>query len=547
MLNFHLRPSRLPLFLATVLLLVLFWYQGLPRVHNYFFYNGFRYRKSSFDWSKVEQAHPVDSIRQLPTYLPEQLPRVQHDFHTGKSSNKDVLGSRRREVLDAFTKSWDSYKERAWMYDELRPVSGNGRMAFGGFAATLIDSLDTLWIMGLHDDFRHAVQAVAILDWANTTDTSVNMFETTIRHLGGLLGAYDLSQEPVLLAKAIELGNMLYAGFDTPNRMPRFWFVFEDAKTGKQVAEDHQSSAAGTSLSMEFTRLSQLTGNSKYFDATDRVKGFLYKNRYETKLPGMWPMYLDYRSERADDNVFTLGAQADSLYEYLPKMHALLGGLDEQYVDMSKGALDAIKKHLLFRPMTSNKADILFSGNAIARNPRDVELAPEGQHLGCFVAGMYGLAGKLLEREDYVDIGEKIAQGCAWAYKAFPTGIMPEIFNLIPCTTPDLGPCEWDEERWQKEGDKTLEKGFRNARDPRYLLRPEAIESLFYMYRITGKEEYQEMAWTMFQAIRKATETELAFSSIFSVTTAGETSKLDSMEVSFPSLFLSESAGQDSP
>ncbi|KAI0017480.1 glycoside hydrolase [Xylariomycetidae sp. FL0641] len=51
------------------------------------------------------------------------------------------------------------------------------------------------------------------------------------------------------------------------------------------------------------------------------------------------------------------------------------------------------------------------------------------------------------------------------------------------------------------------------------------------MYRMTGNEEYQEIAWRMFEAIRKATETELAFSAIADVTVDGaSTVKLDSME-----------------
>lgn len=72
----------------------------------------------------------------------------------------------------------------------------------------------------LYDDFYQAAQFAAQLDWANTTETSANLFETTIRHLGGLLSAYDLSGEPALLDKAKELGDMLYMAFDTPNRLP---------------------------------------------------------------------------------------------------------------------------------------------------------------------------------------------------------------------------------------------------------------------------------------------------------------------------------------
>lgn len=143
---------------------------------------------------------------------------------------------------------------------------------------------------------------------------------------------------------------------------------------------------------------------------------------------------------------------------------------------------------------------------------------------------MFGLGGKLFENAEHVNIGEKTTRGCVWAYDSMPTGIMPEIFGLLPC--PTLEACEWNENEWEAKGDKALKKGFQNARDPRYLLRPEAIESVFLMYRVTGNPEYQEMAWRMFQSIHRATETELAFSAIANVTARAATEKIDTMEVS---------------
>ena len=108
------------------------------------------------------------------------------------------------------------------MKDELAPISGNSRNHFGGWAATLVDSLDTLWIMEKTVDFKQAVANVRNIDFTSTEDEELNTFETTIRYLGGLLAAYDLSdgKYPLLLDKALELGHMLYAAFDTPNRMP---------------------------------------------------------------------------------------------------------------------------------------------------------------------------------------------------------------------------------------------------------------------------------------------------------------------------------------
>ncbi|RYC64393.1 hypothetical protein CHU98_g1814 [Xylaria longipes] len=121
---------------------------------------------------------------------------------------------------------------------------------------------------------------------------------------------------------------------------------------------------------------------------------------------------------------------------------------------------------------------------------------------------MLGLGGKLFNVPEHIGIGEKVTRGCVWAYDAMPSGMMPEICVFLPCPTKEA--CSWEEETHEGLRGQTLPEGFENARDPRYILRPEAIESVFYIYRITGEKEYQPT--------KKATETELAFSAIAAVT-----------------------------
>ena len=395
----------------------------------------------------------------------------------------------------------------------------------GGWAATLVDALDTLWIMGFKEEFAEAAKAAASIDWSKTSAGAANIFETTIRHLGGLLSAYDLSGQEALLVKAVELGDMLYAGFDTPNRLPGFWLNFEEAELGIQSAGTHDASASPASLCLEFTRLSQITGDPKYYDATDRVTRFLERTQSTTKLPGMWPISLNFRDETADDGTFTLGALADSLYEYLPKMHALLGGVDPTYEKLYRGAADTAIKNLLLRPMTPDNRDILFAGDVRVYNKK-IEFNAESQHLTCFVGGMFGLGGKLFDLKDHVSIGDRLARGCGWAYDSFPTGIMPEIFGLHVC--PSLDPCKFKEDTYDESSSNP--PGFKNARDPQYQLRPEAIESIFLLYRMTGANDLRDIAWKMFESIMKNTSTELANAAIRSVTTKGPTDKVDSME-----------------
>ena len=161
-------------------------------------------------------------MTQLPQGPPRPLQKVQHTFHRAAYTLDFKTETRRDTVRKAFMRCWDSYVKHALPHDELTPVTLRGKDTFGGWAATLVDALDTLLIMGLVDEFQAVLPAVGALDWADTPLTSINVFETNIRYLGGLLAAYDLSGESVLMRKAVELGDMLYAAFDTPNHMPPF-------------------------------------------------------------------------------------------------------------------------------------------------------------------------------------------------------------------------------------------------------------------------------------------------------------------------------------
>ena len=145
---------------------------------------------------------------------------IQHTFGKETTEARKVRRERLKKVRESFTHAWSGYKSNAWLKDEVAPLSGEFRDSFGGRAATLVDSLDTLWIMGFRVDFEQAVAAIEGIDFGSSTSKVISVFETTIRYLGGLLSAYDLSGNSILLKKAIELGEMLYVAFDTPNRMP---------------------------------------------------------------------------------------------------------------------------------------------------------------------------------------------------------------------------------------------------------------------------------------------------------------------------------------
>jgi mannosyl-oligosaccharide alpha-1,2-mannosidase len=229
---------------------------------------------------------------------------------------------------------------------------------------------------------------------------------------------------------------------------------------------------------------------------------------------------------------------SDSKKEYL-----LLGGLEFQYQRLYQTALIPMKEHIFFRPMTVDSSDILLPGNVQFIRGINTTLEPQVQHLGCFAGGMVAMGAKLFNEPLELEIARKLVDGCIWAYDLMPTGIMPEIFHVVPCraaesSNPEL--CAWDENTWgmammsrnsfdeqtidkQKPFEQRLREKVQRLRLPKgvtaigdrtYTLRPEAIESIFVLYRITGDERLREQAWKMFEAIVAETRTEIAFASI---------------------------------
>ncbi|MCJ1374185.1 hypothetical protein MMC20_005417 [Loxospora ochrophaea] len=515
-----------------------------------------------FHWTKQTERFPVSSMISSPSGQPVKIPYIQVNFGAETVEQRSKREEYQAAVKESFVHSWEGYKKHAWRKDELKPVSGGDVNSFGGWAATLVDTLDTLWMMGMKEEFELAVKEVETIDFTTSDAEQLNLFETTIRYLGGLVGAYDISESkyPVLLEKAKELGEVLYSAFDTPNRMPvTRWYWKTAIKERWQEAGENSLIAEVGSLTLEFTRLSQLTGDPKWFDAVQRIMDAFDRDQNETRLPGMWPVVMNAKTLSFGGNGFTLGGMADSLYEYFPKQHLLLGGLSQQYKKLYETSMVPIKKHILWRPMTPDNQDILFPGNTQYddESPSKYSFEAQGQHLGCFAGGMVGIGAKMFDRLDEMHLARKLTDGCIWAYESTFTGLMPEKFYLVPCD--DSENCVWDEKKWHagilaryakkdKKGkdrkflsmsedeqvqflikDQRLSPAFTDIVDARYILRPEAIESVFIMYRLTGDPKYRDAAWRMFTAIEKYTRTSLASSGIDDVT-AGKPEKDDRME-----------------
>ena len=384
-------------------------------------------------------------VNKLPTTQPKKFDDIQFKFGSETDLNRDTRELRRAQVKEVFQRAWSGYTQVAWLKDELRPLSGGFATTFGGWAATLVDSLDTLWMMDMQEEFEIAVEAASSINFNTSEAETINVFETTIRYLGGYLGAYDVSDGayPILLAKAIEVAELLYQAFDTPNRMPitrwdwRYAMLDDPVHRPLQEASDAVLLAELGSLTLEFTRLSQLTGDSKYYDAVYHVMRVLERSQRKTTLPGLWPTVVNAKALTFTGGHFTISGMADSVYEYLPKEYMLLGGTVRSYKTMYERALSAMKSALFFRPMIPDPsfqgdstpgpiatADVLLSGNALW-DPRvqSIVREPQSQHLACFAGGMVALAAKVFgtEAED-IPIAQRLVNGCILSYATMPTG-----------------------------------------------------------------------------------------------------------------------------
>ncbi|KAF7547830.1 hypothetical protein G7Z17_g7460 [Cylindrodendrum hubeiense] len=521
-------------------------------------------------WARRPARYPVEKLSAIPSGRKGvKIPQIQATPPVEGVTAKELRLSRLNAVKKSFEHSWKGYSYYAWMHDEVTPLTGKAKDPFGGWAATLVDSLDSLWIMDMKDEFIKAVAAAQGIDFSRSAIPLINIFETNIRYLGGFISAYEISGKthPALLKKAVEVGDLLMCAFDTPNHMPvtRFdWKAYVYGK--KQVADQHVLVSEIGSLCLEMTKLSHLTGDMKYYDAIKRIGDEFEASQLNSRLPGMWPVEIDaYTPAFHAGTDFTLGGMSDSLYEYLPKQYLLLGGQLEQPRTMYEQFLPVAKKHLFRKALTPWKEPILISGDYVitdlpGEKPTFTEVY-RGQHLTCFAGGMVGMASRLFNQPQDLEVAIQLTEGCVWAYNATQTGLGPEVFNFVPCgglESSDPTACDWDEAKWLKaietqnpnefteppmnkpEGWKkptpqevvdrhNIPKGMAMVGDPKYILRPEAIESIFILYRLTGDATWMDKAWDMFERIEKLTRTEIAASALNDVTKK-EPVMMDSME-----------------
>ncbi len=400
----------------------------------------------------------------------------------------ESFAPRQQEVIEEFKYSWKAYKDIGWGHDEVKPISRTYHEWFG-IGLTLVDALDTLWLMGLDDEFEDAK------NWVKTKlsfdkNTDVNLFECTIRELGGLLSAYALSNDRIFLDKAEDLGNRLLPAFKTQSGVP---YSDVNLKTGKAHAPtwgSDSSLAEVTTIQIEFEYLSQQTKDPKFKDVVEKVNEIIASKSEKTKIKHLLPIFINANSgEPSQSARVSLGARGDSYYEYLLKQWLLTGKKDERMRIRYMGALEAIETHLVLYSKPNNYAFI-----AEKQNGGQGGTINKMDHLVCFMPGLIALgaangahtpngAGGIDEQR--MQLAKNLLETCILMYENQPTGLAPEIvfFNT------------------ESAGNKPDMRV--KPADAHNLLRPETIESLFILYRLTKDEKYRDRGYTIFQNFKK--------------------------------------------
>ncbi|KAL3741503.1 hypothetical protein ACJRO7_017043 [Eucalyptus globulus] len=288
----------------------------------------------------------VSGLKRFWRKPPRLPPRLSPDEKGGKNSfgheaenpsSRLKWVSRQQKVKDSFIHAWSGYKKYAMGYDELMPLSHHGVDGLGGLGATVVDALDTAIIMGADEIVSEAGSWIEtqLLDRIKHKG-QVNLFETTIRVLGGLLSAYHLSggdggmkltrngpKPAVYLDTARDLADRLISAFTaSPTSVPYSDVILRDSSAHPAPGGLSSTSEVST-LQLEFNYLSMVSGDPKYSLEAMKVLEHL---KTLPKVEGLVPIYISPHSGQFSGENIRLGSRGDSYYEYLLKVWLHQGG-----------------------------------------------------------------------------------------------------------------------------------------------------------------------------------------------------------------------------
>lgn len=384
------------------------------------------------------------------------------------------------KVRDELRHAWRGYETYAWGHDELKPVSKSPHDWHAeSLLMTPVDSLDTLLLAGLTEEAERAKKLI-VEKLSFDKDISVKSFEITIRILGGLLSGYQMTGDERLLKLADDLGQRLLPTFDSPTGMP---WMYVNLKTGKVSGQRSNPAEIGTLL-LEFGTLSKLTRNPVYFLKAKRALVALYERRSKIGLVGE---EIDVKSGDWIGKASHVGGGIDSYYEYLLKSAILFGDADCDR--MWKESLKALNEYVA----DETPAGLWYAEVDMANGKRRKR---EFGALHAFLPAVLALGGDQ-------NRARRLLDSCFKMWSVY--GVEPEI----------------------------LDYGQMRVVSPGYPLRPEIVESAWYLQRATGDPKYTQMGHAFFEALRARCRTEAGYTTLKSVVT-------DEKGDLMPSYFLAE-------
>eukprot|EP01117_Protostelium_nocturnum_P017888 TRINITY_DN7365_c0_g1_i2.p1 TRINITY_DN7365_c0_g1~~TRINITY_DN7365_c0_g1_i2.p1 ORF type:complete len:427 (+),score=118.12 TRINITY_DN7365_c0_g1_i2:164-1444(+) len=391
---------------------------------------------------------------------------------------------RTESIRQSMKHAWNGYKQYAgFENDELKPIS-KGYYNWMGMSVSLFSSLDTLYIMDFKEEFEEARSWIAN-DFVMRRDLNVSFFETNIRVIGGLLGAHALSGDEVFVKTAGKIADRLMMGWekreeeiynkDTGKKKKRGNLPFPsiDLSSGEGYptwGRPVTTLAELGSFGLEFNYLSHHLNDSRYKEMADRVMDHMDSLNPDH---GLYPLH--YNLEDGSIAYFylsslTVGASADSFYEYILKQWIQTGKSDFSLRKLYEESRNAIYSNLIF---TSSPSGDLYLAEITGG-----EIVHEMDHLACFLPGMLALGAHEDGHDKDLKIAERLMETCFNLYSCSPSGLAADRVMFIP-------------------GYDFV------AKNKGYFLRPEAVESLFILYRKTKKNIYREWAWQIFRAIER--------------------------------------------
>lgn len=434
-------------------------------------------------------AEPIGSFRYRPPPFDVEATSLSLDERTNLA--------RRAAVRAATSRVWRAYTATAAGWDEVRPISGGGVNNLGGMVATAVDSLSTLMLMGLEED---VAAARAIVDRSLSMDTvgEVSVFETTIRILGGLLSAYHLSGDGLYRDRAVALGTALAPAFDTLSGLPwpRCDLNETSADGSRGSCRVHPTSGDSAllaevgSMQLEMRALAHAAPSpltTRLRAASEAAVGVVRQMAAAGGYMGLVPSHMALADGRFTTNLMTLGAPADSYFEYLIKAWVQGGRSEPAYLamwhDVMRGVLRGGVAHTSLRGDTILRSVLTATAGGGLHGPngdRDVTFIARMDHFSCYFPGAIvaalDTAPTPADRDEWLDLARRLTASCHAMYARSPSGLAGEHVRLAGL-----------DESWRMAGG--------------YHLRPEALEAFFHMYRATGDPMYREWTWEVFQAM----------------------------------------------